>query len=297
MQNKKRNVAVIGANGQLGSELIKVLSQDDTIQLFPLTHSDIEITKDEETKRVLDLVNPDIVINTAAFHKVDDCEKNTDKAFLVNAFAQKKIAEYCQKKNATSVFISTDHVFGLNREKKTPYKETDFPGPLNVYGVSKLSGEYFTKYSCEKHFVIRSGGLFGSTPSSIKGENFVESIISLAKKGHEIRVVNDQILSPTYTNNLARQIHQLLSTNYHGTYHATAQGECSWFDFAKEVFNLIKFQAKLIPVTSKEYYTNIKRPQYCVLENAALKETNLDIMLDWKVGLIEYLKEKKHLHL
>lgn len=291
----RNRIAIIGADGQLGTDLVKTLQSDSHIELFPLTHKDIEITDEGIVKKVLDAISPNIVINTAAFHRVDDCETYIDKAFLVNVFAQKKLACYCAEKNQTLVYISTDYVFGLDTQRVTPYKEIDAPGPLNVYGLSKLTGEYFTRYICKKYFIIRSCGLFGSTPSSVKGGNFVETMLKLAKEKGHIRVVDDQILTPTYTVDLAKQMHKLITTEHYGLYHITPQGECSWYEFAKEIFHLTKTKVKLTPVTSKEFYTPAKRPKYSVLENAELKKLKLDNMPDWRTGLKNYLIEKGYI--
>lgn len=291
----KLRIAVIGANGQLGSDLIKALSKDFDIQLFPLTHKDIDIVDKSATKQLLNRIKPNIVINTAAYHRVNDCETNIDKAFLVNAFAQKNLAEYCSQQNSTLVYISTDYIFGLDRKKTTPYKETDSPGPLNVYGLSKLTGEYFTKYICKKYFILRSSGLFGLKGSSLKSGNFVETMLKLAHEKTDIRVVNDQFLAPTYTVDLAKQIHKLIKTNNYGIYHAAAFGECSWHVFAKEIFKITNTKVNLIPITSKEYYTPVKRPLYSVLRNDKLRRLKLDIMPDWRIGLKNYLIEKGYI--
>lgn len=291
---KRTKIALIGANGQLGSDLVKILRQDSNIHLYPLVHSDIDITNEPMVRTVLDDIKPDIVINTAAYHRVDDCETSIDKAFLVNAIAQKKLAGYCSQQNQTLIYISTDYVFGLNKERKTPYKETDVPGPLNTYAISKLAGEYFTRYICQKHFVIRSSGLFGAAGSSVKGGNFVENILKLAREKGRVRVVNDQVITPTYTVDLAKQIHTLIKTENYGLYHATAQGACSWYTFAKEIFRLTKTRVTLNSVTTAEFPTPAKRPAYSVLANANLKNLNLYVMPDWRMGLKNYLIEKGH---
>ena len=288
----KIRIAIIGADGQLGSDLIKIFLNDSDLDLYLLTHKDIEITNVENVRRVLDDISPDIVINTSAYHRVDDCETYIDKAFLVNAIAQKKLADYCAEKNQTLVFISTDYVFGLDKDKKTPYIETDLPGPMNVYGLSKLTGEYFTRYICKKYFIIRSCGLFGVKQSSVKRGNFVETILKLAKEKKNLRVVNDQIVTPTYTVDLAKQILRLIKTDNFGIYHATAKGECSWYTFAQEILKLAKINAQIIPITTDKLSTPARRPIYSVLENANLKKINVDIMPDWQTGLKNYLTEK-----
>lgn len=295
MVNNKTKIAIIGGNGQLGSDLVKSLKKDSDLDIFPLTHSDIEITDENKVRSVLDSISPNIVINTSAYHRVDDCETNLDKAFTVNTIAQKKLSEYCAEKKQTLVYISTDYVFGIDKERTTPYTETDLPGPLNVYGLSKLTGEYFTRYICERFFIIRSCGLFGVIPSSVKGGNFVETMLKLAKEKKEIRVVEDQVLNPTYTADLAAQIHKLIKTDNFGLYHIASNGECSWYEFAKEIFRLTNTEVNLLPVASKEFYTPAKRPRYSVLDNMKLKKLNIDEMSDWKIGLKSYLLEKGYI--
>lgn len=291
----KLRVAVIGANGQLGSDLMKVFLKDPDIDTVSLTHNDIEITDERNVRNVLDDINPDTVINTSAYHRVDDCEKYIDKAFLVNAIAQKKLAEYCAEKKQTLLYISTDYVFGLDKDRKAPYRETDSPGPLNVYGLSKLTGEYFTRYICKKYFIVRSCGLFGARESTVKRGNFVETILKNAKEKKGLRVVDDQIVTPTYTIDLARQIHTLIKTESFGLYHATAKGECSWYSFAKEILMLTNTKADLVPISTKELSTPAQRPHYSALENENLRKINCDRMPYWQSGLKNYLLEKRYI--
>ena len=218
-------------------------------------------------------------------------EDNPQKAFLVNSIATLNLARYCNENNCTFVFISTDYVFGRDKTRSTPYSEKDNPGPINVYGVSKLAGEYFVQNSCSKYFIIRTSGLFGAAGSSGKGENFVELMLKLAKERKEIKVVNDQVLSPTYTNNLAQTLKKLLKTENFGLFHAVSQGSCSWYEFAKKIFELTNIKAKLEPTTSKLMETRAKRPIYSVLENVNLNRINLNLN-DWEKNLRLYLKEK-----
>jgi len=243
----------------------------------------------------LEKINPDIVINTAAYHKVDEVEDNPEKAFLVNSVAQKNLAEICETNKWTLVFISTDYVFGLDKERNASYIETDTPGPINVYGVSKLAGEYFTRYICKKHFVIRVCGLFGVAGSSGKGGNFVELMIKLGKEKGKVNVVNDQILTPTYTKNIAENLQELLKTENFGLYHMTSEGQCSWWEFTSEIFKQLKMKAKCNPVASSFFKTRAKRPAFSVLENYNLKKIGLNKMRSWKENLKLYLKEKGYL--
>lgn len=290
-----KKVALIGANGQLGTDIYKVFSSDRFFETVPLTTKEIDITDLNLTKKVLTEIRPQIVINTAAYHRVDEVEDNPDRAFLVNATAEKNLAEFCQSRKWSLVFISTDYVFGLDQKRKKPYIETDAPGPINVYGVSKLAGEYLTRFNCQRHFVIRLCGLFGVVGSLGKGGNFVETMIRLGKEKGEVKVVNDQILTPTYTKNIAENLKELLKTDYYDLYHMTSEGQCSWWQFAVEIFKLLKMKVKCHSVTSDVFKTRAKRPFYSVLENYNLKKLGLNKMRDWKENLKLYLQEKGYL--
>lgn len=284
----KKNIALIGSNGQLGSDIMKIFSADETFVISPLTHADIEISNAENIKNTFDKIQPNIIINTAAYNRVDDIEKNCEKAMLVNGIANKYLADYCKKSDIVFVYISTDYVFGSDINRKTPYIESDLPGPVNAYGISKLAGEYFTQYSCPRHFIIRTSGLFGKTGSTTKGGNFVESMLNIAKEKHNVRVVNDQILTPTHTLDLAKQILLLIKSNHYGIYHATAEGQCSWYEFAKAIFEFKKIDVRVESILSSEFNSKAERPKYSVLENKKLKELNLNTMKPWIEGLHEY---------
>lgn len=290
-----KRIALIGANGQLGTDIVKVFSSDKFFEVIPLTQQEIDIVNTDKTKQVLEKINPDLVINTAAYHRVDEIEDNPEKAFLVNVIAEKNLAELCQKNNWELAFFSTDYVFGLDEKRKTPYTEEDLPGPVSTYGVSKLAGEFVTRFNCKKHFVLRLCGLFGIVGSLGKGTNFVETMIKLGKEKGEVRVVNDQVLTPTYTKNVAENLLELFKTKNYGLYHMTSEGSCSWWQFACEIFRLLNMKVKCIPVSSEEYKTRAQRPAYSVLENANLKKLGINKMIDWKEGLKLYLKEKGYL--
>ncbi len=288
----KKKVVLIGANGQLGTDIMKVFTKDKFFALIPLAHQDIEISDANSIKKVLDKVNPHIIINTAAYNKVDEAEFYPHKAFSVNGLANKYLGEYCQKKNIVFTYISTDYVFGADKKRKKPYKESDCPGPINAYGISKLVGEYFTASLFPKYFIIRSSGLFGVSGSKGKGGNFVELMLRLAKEKGHVRVVNDQIVSPTYTLYLAKQILKLIKTDAFGLYHATSHGQCSWYSFAKEIFALTNTSVSLEALSSANFPTLAKRAHFSVLENNNLKKLGIDIMRSWQEGLQDYLKEK-----
>lgn len=281
-------VLIIGANGQLGNDLVKAFQGEE---LIPLTHKDIEICDYARTREILTKAKPDAVINTAAYHRTDECEDNVQKAFEVNAFAVRNLAQVCQDLGCTLVHMSTDYVFG--GEKATPYTEDDLPNPLNVYGVSKLAGEHFVRNICEKHFIIRSSGLFGVAGASGKGGNFVETMIRLAKERKPIRVVDDQVLSPTYTRDLAQKIKELLRTEAYGLYHLTNSGQCSWYEFASKIFELMNLKPDLAPTTTAEFGAKARRPVYSVLAHEGLKRLGLDDLRPWPEALRAYLKEKE----
>ena len=286
-------ILIIGASGQLGNDLLRQLSSEDIVAL---SHLDIEITDITSVKQALEKHHPDSIINTAAFHRVDDCEVEPDKAFSVNALGVRNVAVATQQIQATLMHISTDYIFGGEAEpRNTPYTEFDTPIPPNIYGESKLAGEKFVRDFCQKYFIIRTSGLFGVAGSSGKGGNFVETMLRLAKERDELRVVNDQVFSPTYTKDLARKIAQLITTEYYGTFHITNRDTCSWYEFTREILRLASLQTPVIPITSEQYPQKARRPHFSVLDNYQLRLLGMDDMRSWQEALLDYMKEKGHL--
>jgi dTDP-4-dehydrorhamnose reductase len=286
-------IAVIGAAGQLGNDLCKALA---TADLIPLTHSDIEIAEMKSVRGSLGKHRPGVVINTAAFHRVDDCETDPDKAFRVNAIGARNVAVVAQELGAKLVHVSTDYIFGGEAESRTaPYTEFDTPVPPNLYGRSKLAGEDFVRHLCCKHFVVRVSGLFGVAGSSGKGGNFVETMLRLARERNELRVVDDQVFSPTYTGDLARKIVQLMTTEYYGIFHITNRGTCSWYEFAREILRLARIKTPVVPITSDQYPQKARRPRYSVLDNYHLRLLGMDDMRPWQAALREYFVAKGYI--
>ena len=286
-------VLITGANGQLGTDLCKVLKD---VEASPLSHSDIEIADMNSVNSAFNRCQPEVVINTAAYVRVDDCESEPNKAFLVNAIGARNVAVATQRFGAKLVHISTDYVFGGEDKPGTNlYTEFDTPSPLNLYGKSKLAGENLVQHLCSRHFIIRTSGLFGSAGASGKGGNFVETILKLARQQEELKVVNDQIFSPTYTRDLARKIAQLIVTEYYGIFHITNKGKCSWYEFAREILTLAKLETHLIPITSEERLTAAKRSPFSVLDNYQLRLLGIDDMRTWQEALKEYMVEKGHI--
>lgn len=280
---------ILGANGQLGHDLVRAISE---WKLISFTHADLDICDFPGVRDQLTQIKPDAVINTAAFHRVDDCEDQVEKVFQVNAYAVRHLAQVCADLACALVQISTDYVF--DGMKGAPYSEEDAPNPLSVYGVSKLAAEYFVRNICPKHFVVRTSGLFGVAGSRGKGGNFVETMIRLAREGKPIRVVDDQVLTPTYTKDLAEKLKELLQTEKYGLYHVTNSGQCSWYEFAKAIFELMGLKPDFAPTTTAQLKLKARRPAYSVLAHGHLKRVGLDDLHDWREALALYLTEKEN---
>ncbi len=278
---------LIGANGQLGSEVRQVFNDYD---LVPLTHADLELTDRAQVTEIVGKYRPALIINTAAYNRVDECEDYPERAFAVNALAVRDLALAAKAVEAALVHISTDYVFDGRQHR--PYREADPPGPLSVYATSKLAGEYFIRAIHERHFVIRTCGLYGLAGSRGKGGNFVETMLRLAEEGKEIRVVGDQVLTPTSAKELARKVRVLVQTGAYGLYHITNQGECSWFRFAQAIFELSGIRPVLTETTSAAFGARANRPAYSVLDNTNLRSLGLDDLRDWRDALKEYLVDR-----
>jgi dTDP-4-dehydrorhamnose reductase len=286
-------VAVIGANGQLGTDLCRALHNFDIV---PFTDADIEIADMASVKEAVVKHKPAIIINTAAYVRVDDCEDEKDKAFSVNALGARNVAVVAQELGARLVHISTDYVFGGELEPRTtPYTEFDTPIPLSIYGKSKLAGDDFVRHSCLRHFIVRSSGLFGVAGSAGKGGNFIETMLKLARERDELRVVNDQVFSPTYTGDLAQKIAQLMATDYFGIFHITNKGDCSWYEFTREILKLAGLKTPVVPIDSDHYPQKAKRPRYSVLDNYHLRLLGMDDMRPWQEALKDYLIARGHI--
>ena len=283
-------IVVTGASGQLGCDLCEALKDYD---LVPLNHKDIEITDIKSVNDQCNIHEPDVIINTAAYVRADDCEDNVDTAFLVHALGARNLAVVAQQYNIKLIHISSDYVFGGDEGiRSTPYTEFDTPAPVNVYGKSKLAGEEFIQHLCNKYFIIRTSGLYGIAGSSTKGSNFVDTIIKLAGEKSELRVVDDQVTSPTYTKDLAYKIVQLMDTEYYGIFHITNSGKCSWFQFAQLILELAGIKTPIVPIKSEEYAQKARRPHFSAMDNYHLKLLGMDDLRSWQDALSSYLREK-----
>ena len=280
-------VVVLGGNGQLGNDVVSAFHAEGD-QVTSLTHEDVEVASRDAVHQRFEQLRPEVVVNTAAYHHVEKCEAEPAKSFEINAVGARNVAQASNSIGASLFHISTDYVFDGN--KRSPYTEDDPAMPLNVYGNSKLAGEYFVRTANRRHFVMRVSGLYGSHPCRAKGNlNFVETMLKLARERDELRVVNDEFVTPTPTLEVARQLVVLSRTSDYGLYHATSEGSCSWYEFARAIFELSGTRVRLEPARPGEFPAKVSRPKYSVLENAALKKNSRNIFQHWKSGLEHYL--------
>ena len=283
-------IMIIGADGQLGTDLCRVVPRGEQI---PLTIRDLDVTDRQQVGAVLQRYRPDVVINTAGYVRVDDCEDHETTAFAVNAIGAKYLANACREIDAALVQLSTDYVF--DGTKNAPYEETDPTNPQSVYGISKLAGESCVRYLLDKYYIVRSCGLYGQAGCLGKGGgNFVENVIKRAAAGSELAVVTDEIVIPTYTLDLAAKIDQLIRTGRYGLYHIVNHGQCSWYDFAARIFELLGRPVTIKQVRSADYPSKARRPRYSVLKNARLAALGLDDLRPWPEALLAYLTAAGH---
>jgi dTDP-4-dehydrorhamnose reductase len=279
---------LIGSAGQLGHDLRSRLAGE----VVPLTRAQADLTNPEALRWALGALRPDVVVNCAAYNFVDRAESEPEAAFDVNAWGVRALANLCRELDCTLVHFSTDYIFGLDEARHTPYAETDAPGPVSVYGLSKLAGEYLVRSICPKHFVIRTCGLYGVWGAGGKGGNFVETMLRLAALGKSLHVVADQICTPSYTVDVATAAAALIQTERYGLYHLTNAGSCTWHEFAQTIFELAAEKADLTAITSQEYGAPARRPGYSVLSMAKYGALKLASARSWKEALSAYLQER-----
>jgi len=282
-------VLVVGALGQLGSELCAQFA-DTTLHRADLDSPEhpLDLREPEAVHGLIAELRPELVFNCAAAHHLPTCEEQPAHAFAVNATGARTLAIACHKAGARLIHVSTDYVFGGGADR--PHVETDLPAPLSVYGASKLAGEHLIAAECPDHVIVRTAAMYGAAECRAKGgRNFVTLMLHLAETRPEVRVVTDEITTPTYTRPLAQQMRLLAEKAPPGLYHATCGGECSWFEFAKAIFELTRREVNLRPTTSAEFQSPVKRPHYSVLENRRAAAIGLDTMPHWREALQEYL--------
>lgn len=281
-------ILICGAAGQLGSDLQIVLANQ--LDIIAADRSVLDISNYAEAESVVKSIMPDTIINCAAYNKVDACESNKKEAYFVNVIGAMNLSILSNKFSSKLIQISTDYVFDGNKDLPNHYNEEDETGPISYYGKTKLDGEVEVKKNCDDHIIIRTAWLYG-----IKGHNFLKTMLKIANTNpsRNIKVVNDQYGSPTWTYRLALQINELIGTNITGTVHATSEGYCTWYDLAKTFLDNIGYKDLVIPCTTEEYQTPASRPINSILENSVLKKHGLNLMKKWKLDLGEFTSKFK----
>ena len=273
-------ILVTGANGQLGRE---IAYQGNEHELLLTDVSDLDITKASAVREYFHAKKPAAVVHCAAYTNVDGAESDSDTAFRVNVIGAQNIAAGCLENGARMVYVSTDYVFDGNQQ--TPYREFDTVNPQSIYGKTKLQGEEIVRQILGRHYILRTAWLYGN------GNNFVRTMLRLAEQNPSLRVVHDQIGTPTSTVDLTKVIFALLDSDAYGTYHATCQGQCSWYEFACEIFRQSGKDVVVTPVTTEEFLRPAKRPAHSVLDNYMLRMTIGDPARSWQESLTEYLRD------
>ncbi|HEX5412424.1 MAG TPA: dTDP-4-dehydrorhamnose reductase [Terriglobia bacterium] len=276
-------ILVTGAGGMLGHALAPVLEEDH--EVTGLTRTDCNLCDEDKVCEMFLRQQPDMVVHLAAFTNVDGCELEPEKAKAWNELATLNVAKGAKKVGAALLYISTDYVF--DGQAVSPYPEDAQTNPLSVYGKTKLMGEKYVQEIVEHLFIVRTSWLYG-----IGGKNFVSTILALARERSELRVVNDQRGSPTYTRHLAEKLAELVRTREYGIYHVTASGDCTWFEFARKIIDLSGLQGiGVIPISTAECHRPAARPAYSVLANQRLDSMGMGLLPHWEEGLENYLAE------
>lgn len=283
-------IILLGSNGQLGSDLVKVLSNSEN-EIISLTRKDVDAANLEVRKNLANYADSDYIINCVAVTNVDGCEDNPSQAFAINSSFAYEVAKFSSEHDITLFHISTDYIF--DGAKSLPYLESDVANPLNIYGLSKYAGELAVQRYANKYFILRVSSLFGVAGASGKGGNFVTTMLRLAKEKDSWTVINDQITCPTHTLDIAKAINQLIIQNVseYGVYNCVSSSSCSWFEFTQEILRQSGFdQDKVKPISYKDYVFKALRPQYGIM--AVDKLAKYYQMPDYKTALNEYLQIK-----
>jgi dTDP-4-dehydrorhamnose reductase len=277
----KLKVLVTGAGGQLGVELLQVLGAH--YDVIGTTRDSLDICDESQVQAIVASHRPEIVIHSAAYTKVDQAESEPDEAFRVNAYGTRNIAVASEKIGAKLIYISTDYVF--DGQGQAPIHEFMPTSPINVYGQSKLAGEELVRTLSSRYFILRTSWVYGQF-----GNNFVKTMLRLSQEKEIIQVVQDQVGCPTYTRDLAECIERVMLSDSYGAYHISNSGQCSWYEFAQEIFRLAGKDVKVIPISSDEFVRPARRPQYSVLDHMSLRLSGFPAMRHWKEGLHDFIR-------
>ncbi|WP_281890061.1 dTDP-4-dehydrorhamnose reductase [Paenibacillus sp. YYML68] len=280
-------ILVTGAQGQLGRDVVRVLGKNHNV--LGLGRLELDITDLEQCQYRIEEFRPDAVIHCAAYTAVDKAETDEDQAYLINANGTRNIAVASERIGSKFCYISTDYVFDGNAA--SPYREYDNTNPMSIYGKSKRAGEILTQSLSSKYYIVRTSWVYG-----LYGNNFVKTMLELSKTRDQLHVVNDQVGSPTFTQDLAIFLGELVATDKYGIYHATNSGNCSWYDFAKAIFEEHGLTTVISPCTTEEFRRPAPRPQYSVLEQMSLRTNGFNELRHWREALIDFLQQQECLY-
>lgn len=277
-------IMITGGKGQLGSDCAQILGETHEISVLDLEEMDITCLSD--VNKMIASFTPDVVLNCAAYTRVDNCETEKELAWEVNVTGPKNLAISVGKYDGRLIHISTDYVFDGKKRVPLSYVEEDEPNPINYYGITKIESEKVIRHTLDRYIIFRTAWLYG-----IKGNNFLKTILKLALKNpkKEIKVVNDQYGAPTWSYKLAQQIESLIDTNNTGIFHATAEGYCTWYELAVYFLEKMEVPHAVIPCDSEEYPTPALRPKNSILENRNLKEKGVNRMEHWQNDLVQFV--------
>jgi dTDP-4-dehydrorhamnose reductase len=289
---------VIGGDGQLGTDLARA-GHGLNLDLKSLTQTDIEITDPASVEKALSDLEPEAILNTAASHGANQSTTADQEAFFrVNGLGVLNLARFCRRHGTLLIHYSTDYVFGRECTRERPYAEEDPPCPVNIYGASKLAGEYLVRAFCPKHYVIRVASLYGSTGCMAKGNsNFVKMVLNKARRGENLKVVNDQFMSPTWTRAAAKKTYELINSGAtFGLYHMAGSGLCSWYEFACEIVRIAGLTLGVEPTATPEEGPDevFLRPRWTALGNYKLRRAGLTDLPDWRECLEEYIRTEEN---
>jgi dTDP-4-dehydrorhamnose reductase len=280
----KMKIMITGDKGQLGADCTKVLGE--THEILGVDIDEVDIAKLPDIELLVRQFKPNIIVNCAAYTRVDDCEIEKELAWHANVTGPENLAKCVDKHGGCLIHISTDYVFDGRKEVPEPYVETDVPNPVSSYGISKFEGEKAIRRTTDQHIILRTAWLYG-----IRGNNFLKTMLKLCLRNsdNKIKVVNDQFGSPTWTYRLALQIERLIETNFRGIFHASADGYCTWYELAVYFLKKMELPYNIAPCTTEEYPTPAARPMNSILENRNLKEKGIDIMTNWKSDIDKFV--------
>lgn len=277
-------ILITGGTGQLGKAFSELTAAAD-VQIFSFAARELDVTDTQQLRTSFNLIRPDVVIHAGAFTAVDAAESQADAVFKVNVIGTRNVAAACLHYGCELIYISTDYVF--DGKSSQPYTEFDQPNPLNIYGRSKLEGEIIAARICPRLYIVRTSWLYGL------GHNFVRTVLKLAKEREYLTIVNDQTGSPTNSLDLAQGIMTLLNTWSYGTYHMSNNGQCTWYEFAREIVRLTGRNIDVRPISTADLALPAARPVYSVLRNYMLELAGGDYFRPWQEGLQAYIDNMK----